>query len=190
MKKILFFLILLIISTIRINVKADTLAENAKSAILIEASTGEIIFKKNETEKSEVLAGADDLLLQRLAVLRDLRLCRPSGGILVELHAVQGGGMVDADGRAAAALAAAGDVVDRDVRSVLLHGVVLPQADAEVVDVQHELSIADGTALAGDTVDGVLMLRHLPEAEAQDQQQDAQVAHPCPPEADAVLRGE
>ena len=51
MKKILFFLILLIISTIRINVKADTLAENAKSAILIEASTGEIIFKKNETEK-------------------------------------------------------------------------------------------------------------------------------------------
>ena len=51
MKKILFFLILLIISTIRINVKADTLAENAKSAILIEASTGEVIFKKNETEK-------------------------------------------------------------------------------------------------------------------------------------------
>ncbi len=51
MKKIIFILLILVISIININVKADTLAENAKSAILIEASTGEVIFKKNETEK-------------------------------------------------------------------------------------------------------------------------------------------
>lgn len=51
MKKMFIIILTIIISTIGINVKADTLAENAKSAILIEASTGEVIFKKNETEK-------------------------------------------------------------------------------------------------------------------------------------------
>ena len=51
MKKMFIIILTIIISTVGINVKADTLAENAKSAILIEASTGEVIFKKNETEK-------------------------------------------------------------------------------------------------------------------------------------------
>ena len=50
MKKICF---LLIIFMSFINVKAEEikLAENAKSAILIEAKTGEILFEKNSHEK-------------------------------------------------------------------------------------------------------------------------------------------
>ncbi len=49
MKKIFVFLVL---SFCFINVKADVkLAENAKSAILIEASTGEVLFEKNADEK-------------------------------------------------------------------------------------------------------------------------------------------
>lgn len=49
MKKILIFIgILLIIPSI----KADELfAQNATSAIMIEASTGDIIFEKNANEK-------------------------------------------------------------------------------------------------------------------------------------------
>ena len=51
MKKILLFLIL--INFININVKAEKLsfAENAKSAIMIEASTGKVLFEKNADEK-------------------------------------------------------------------------------------------------------------------------------------------
>lgn len=50
MKKI----IILIISVfLFINVKAETLASNAKSAILIEASTGKIIYEHNSHEKLE-----------------------------------------------------------------------------------------------------------------------------------------
>lgn len=52
MKKILLFLICLTIIPFS-NIKAEdlNLAENAKSAILIEASTGEIIYEKNSHEK-------------------------------------------------------------------------------------------------------------------------------------------
>lgn len=51
MKKILFLLLCLIV--LPINVKADEvlLAPNAKSAIMIEASTGKVIFEKNADEK-------------------------------------------------------------------------------------------------------------------------------------------
>ena len=49
-KKLVIFLFLL--SLFIIPVKAEgTLAENAKSAILIEASTGTILFEKNKNEK-------------------------------------------------------------------------------------------------------------------------------------------
>lgn len=47
MKKIFFVLVCFLF----INVKAETLAPNAKSAILIEASTGEIIYEHNSHEK-------------------------------------------------------------------------------------------------------------------------------------------
>ena len=48
-KKLVIFLLLL--SLFIIPVKAEgTLAENAKSAILIEASTGTILFEKNKNE--------------------------------------------------------------------------------------------------------------------------------------------
>lgn len=47
MKKLFFVLICFLF----INVKAETLAQNAKSAILIEASTGEILYEHNSHEK-------------------------------------------------------------------------------------------------------------------------------------------
>ena len=47
MKKIFLVLICFLF----INVKAETLATNAKSAILIEASTGEILYEHNSHEK-------------------------------------------------------------------------------------------------------------------------------------------
>lgn len=51
MKKILILLLILFsISVVKAEEMID-LAPNAKSAIMIEASTGEIIFKKNENEK-------------------------------------------------------------------------------------------------------------------------------------------
>ncbi len=50
MKKIILFLISLMII---IPVKANNLATNAKSALLLEASSGEIIFSKNINEKLE-----------------------------------------------------------------------------------------------------------------------------------------
>ena len=52
MKKIFLFLILSFI--VITNTKAENLklAENAKSAILIEASTGEVLFEKNADEMS------------------------------------------------------------------------------------------------------------------------------------------
>ena len=53
MKKICLFLLLFMFSVGSISVYAEevNLAENATSAIIIEASTGEIIWKKNENEK-------------------------------------------------------------------------------------------------------------------------------------------
>jgi D-alanyl-D-alanine carboxypeptidase (penicillin-binding protein 5/6) len=44
-------LFLILICFLFINVKAETLAPNAKSAILIEASTGEILYEHNSHEK-------------------------------------------------------------------------------------------------------------------------------------------
>ena len=49
MKRLLLFLILLFISIV--NVNAEELATNSKSAILIEATTGEIIMEKNKDER-------------------------------------------------------------------------------------------------------------------------------------------
>lgn len=54
MKKLFLFLICFSLFNI-INIKAESLnfGENAKSAILIEASTGEVIFEKNVHERLE-----------------------------------------------------------------------------------------------------------------------------------------
>lgn len=52
MKKIMIlFVMLFLVFPIKINAEQLTLAENAKSAVLLEVSTGEIIFTKNEHEK-------------------------------------------------------------------------------------------------------------------------------------------
>ncbi len=52
MKKIfLLFIFCLLFSCIKINADGVDYAQNAKSAILIEASTGEILFEKNSNEK-------------------------------------------------------------------------------------------------------------------------------------------
>lgn len=50
-KFILFVLILSFLLPIKVNAEELTLATNAKSAVLLEVSTGEIIFTKNEHEK-------------------------------------------------------------------------------------------------------------------------------------------
>ena len=51
MKKILFIVLACLIPFCKIKVEELKLAKNAKSAILIEASTGEIIYEKNAHEK-------------------------------------------------------------------------------------------------------------------------------------------
>lgn len=52
MKKMIIFLLCFMFGATIVNVKADTdLAPNAKSAILIEASTGKILYEKNSHEK-------------------------------------------------------------------------------------------------------------------------------------------
>lgn len=51
MKKICLFLILFLIPLGIVQGEELNLAENAKSAILIEASTGEILYQKNANEK-------------------------------------------------------------------------------------------------------------------------------------------
>lgn len=53
MKKVLLVLIgiVLLLPNVKVNAEELNLAENAKSAILIEASTGEIIFEKNSHER-------------------------------------------------------------------------------------------------------------------------------------------
>ena len=51
MKKILIFIFLIIFIPIVKAEEVEDLAPNARSAIMIEASTGEILFKKNENEK-------------------------------------------------------------------------------------------------------------------------------------------
>ena len=52
MKKIVLFCLLLFAFFPRVN--AEELIPNAKSGILIEESTGEVLFKKNESEKLSV----------------------------------------------------------------------------------------------------------------------------------------
>ena len=51
MKKILILLLLLISIPLVKAEETEDLAPNAKSAIMIEASTGEILFQKNKDEK-------------------------------------------------------------------------------------------------------------------------------------------
>lgn len=51
MKKICLFFILLIFPFMIVKAEDLNLAENAKSAILIEASTGEILYSKNANER-------------------------------------------------------------------------------------------------------------------------------------------
>ena len=51
MKKLWITILFLFFIGIKVDAEELQLAENAKSAILIEASTGEIIFEKNSTEK-------------------------------------------------------------------------------------------------------------------------------------------
>ena len=53
MKKLCFLFLIIFVFCLGINVKAEdlSLASNAKSAILMEASTGEVIFEKNSHEK-------------------------------------------------------------------------------------------------------------------------------------------
>ena len=50
MKKLLIF-ILVCFSFMKVHAENLTLAPNSKSAILIEASTGEVLFEKNADEK-------------------------------------------------------------------------------------------------------------------------------------------
>ena len=51
MKKILVLILIFLCIPIVNAEEIEDLAPNAKSAIMIEASTGEILFKKNENEK-------------------------------------------------------------------------------------------------------------------------------------------
>lgn len=51
MKKICLFLLLFLIPLMGIRADELNLAENSKSAILIESSTGEILYQKNANEK-------------------------------------------------------------------------------------------------------------------------------------------
>ena len=97
--------------------------------------------------------------------------------------------MVDADRGAAALAPGGGGVLDGDVGGVLGHGAVLPLFDPEIVDGQEALGVADAPDLAGDAVNRVLPLGHLPQAEAQDQQQDSQVAHPRAPQPHGMAGG-
>ena len=53
MKKILILLLLFISIPLVKAEETEDLAPNAKSAIMIEASTGEILFQKNKDEKQE-----------------------------------------------------------------------------------------------------------------------------------------
>lgn len=53
MKKKLFLFFLVLLFSTKVSAENLTLATNAKSAMLLEASTGEIIFSKNTNEKSE-----------------------------------------------------------------------------------------------------------------------------------------
>ena len=68
MKKICLFFILLFVPLI---VKAEdlNLAENAKSAILIEASTGEVLYQKNANQR---LAPASMTKIMSLILIMDL----------------------------------------------------------------------------------------------------------------------
>ena len=51
MKKICLFFILLVMPFMVVRAEDLNLAENAKSAILIEASTGEVLYNKNANER-------------------------------------------------------------------------------------------------------------------------------------------
>lgn len=53
MKKVLFFIVisLLLIPVIRANEDNISLAPNAKSAIIVEESTGKILYERNSHEK-------------------------------------------------------------------------------------------------------------------------------------------
>lgn len=53
MKKIFLFLMTLFIGVLFVEAEENTLAPNAKSSILIEVSTGEIIYEYNSHEKLE-----------------------------------------------------------------------------------------------------------------------------------------
>lgn len=54
MLKKLFIILLITIFLIPLNIKAEELLPNAKSGLLIEASTGEILYEKNKNEKVSV----------------------------------------------------------------------------------------------------------------------------------------
>lgn len=51
MKKLLLFLICLLIMPINVNAAELELAKNAKTSIIVEASTGEILYENNINEK-------------------------------------------------------------------------------------------------------------------------------------------
>ena len=77
-----------------------------------------------------------------------------------------------------------------DFRHVLLHGVVVPELHLKVVDGEIVARIADLLGVAGHAVDRVLLMEELAQGETHDQEQDAQVAHPGPPEPQPVFAGE
>ena len=66
---------------------------------------------------------------------------RPSGGILIELHAEHGRRMIDA-GRPAH-LIAIRYIPHRKVCRVLIHGLVAAQIDPEIIDREHVTRIPD-----------------------------------------------
>ena len=72
----------------------------------------------------------------------------------------------------------------------MFNGIIFPESDGKIINGEGESRIADGTRLPGNAVNCVLLLRHLPEAEPGDKEQNAQMADPRTPEPDTVFDGE
>ncbi len=97
MKKILIFLIVFVIQIISINaleenVEQNTLAPNAKSAILIEESTGEILYEYNSHEKLEPASMTKMMSLLLIMEAIENKIITPNQMITVSSNASSMGG--------------------------------------------------------------------------------------------------
>ena len=88
MKKICLFFVLLIIPIVVLGEDLN-LAENAKSAILIEASTGEVLYKKNVSER---LAPASMAKIMSLIIIMENRQLLWNDIVVVSKNAASMGG--------------------------------------------------------------------------------------------------